>query len=564
MSYDKRSKSKVLHLAQTFRAPQRVTSKVAEEVFSALDCPRSLAAYMLFKYNEHDQLTALECHPQDYANSSEFRDAYTATKLLSKANFLQTSFDRKEVALKKFFEMEDLCKQTNRRFRHLSSDAVYNSAPTASLLTATAQVIESVLGDFEPEEFFDCANWGPGVTNQIKGEYASATNKFQSETGITRDLYAFVAPFLGQYPIWQAHLSTLSSWPTFEVGNVIITVPKDAKTDRVIAVEPGFNLWFQKAIGLMIRRRLRRRGINLNEQSVNQQLALESSKDGTLATVDFSSASDSISRKVVEELLPPQWYSLLDACRSHYGIHNSQALLVEKFSSMGNGFTFELESLIFYAAAVAVRGYLRTRGKISVYGDDVIIPVECYELFSSFCEFLGFKVNLRKSYSDGYFRESCGAHYYDGVDVKPIYCKQMAQHPLGVFRLANAIRRLAHRRNVIYGCDARLYKAWVALVSSVPRPLRLRIDDSLGDGGFVSNFDEACPSRARNGLEGYLVHHVTSLGVTRDSEGVGLLLARLNALSAQEYGNTYTLRGRTKLLYSKSLVARWTDLGPWI
>jgi hypothetical protein len=551
--------------------PKKVTSQVAEEVFSALDCPRSLTAYMLYKYNEHDQLVALECNPAHYKTCADFRDAYTATKLLSKADFLNTSYDRDEVALKTFFQMEERCKQTNSRFRHLSSDPVYNSGPIAWLLNATTQTIESVLGDYEPEEFFDSANWGPGVTNQIKGEFASATNKFQSETGITRDLYAFISPFLGEYPLWQVHLGTLPEWPTFEVGNVIITVPKDAKTNRTIAVEPGFNLWFQKAIGLMIRRRLRRRGIDLNEQSGNQRLAKEGSIDNSLATVDFSSASDSISRKVIEELLPTRWYSLLDACRSHYGIHSGKALLMEKFSSMGNGFTFELESLIFYAAAVAVRGYLRIRGKVSVYGDDVIIPKDCYELFSSFCDFLGFKVNLKKSYSEGPFRESCGAHFYDGTDVKPIYVKQMAQHPLAVYRLANAIRRLAHRRNIIYGCDSRLRKPWVTLVSSVPRPLRLRIDDSLGDGGFISNFDEASPSRAHGRskqfgpwTEGYLCSHVTSLGITRDSEGIGLLLARLNALSVQEYGNSYTLRGRTKLLFTRSLVSRWTDLGPWI
>ena len=606
MSYDKRSKKEITKLLRTFRVPGKVTLSAAEEFFSALDCPRSLTAAILLRNQEYEQLVALECLPSHYNSASEFRDAYAATKFLSKNNFLKLNYDRKEVAMKKFFEFEELCKQTNNRFRDLSSDPLYRG-PNVSLLHAMICKIEKLLGDYSTEEFFDGGRWGPGVSTLIKGEHVSAVNKFQCETGTTRDLFALVQPaFRAAYPRWQEHLDTIPGYPTFELGNVIITVPKDAKTDRVIAVEPGVNLWFQLACGQMIRRRLQRYGIDLNSQSANQRLALVASKEDTFATVDFSSASDSISRKVVEEVIPPKWLTLLDACRSHYGIHNDQRLLWNKFSSMGNGFTFELESLIFYTAAAAVCEYLKVPIRVSVFGDDVIIPKECYELFCSFSEFLGFKVNLKKSFSSGYFRESCGSHFWNGVDVKPIYLKEMAQHPFGVYRLANSIRRLAHRRNVIYGCDARLRPVWKLLVDSLPLLLRVKIDDRLGDGGFISNFDEVSPSRARDGQEGYLVRHATSVGVTQHSEASGLFLAHLDRLSTIEdfytnllrdrtdvltldpssnpprgenlrrwaksarfeskhpMGNYYTLRSKTRITVSVALVPRWTDLGPWI
>jgi len=587
MSYDKRSNKEILRLLKTFRAPVKLTLTVAEEFFSALDCPKSLAAYILLKNGEYEQLVALECNPLHYNSAPEFRDAYAAVKFLSKNNFLKLNYDRKVVAMKKFDQMEELCKQTNNRFRNLALDPLFRG-PNVQLLNATACKIAKLLGDYEPEEIFDRGNWGPGVSTLIKGEHVSAVNKFQCETGITRDLYPLVqAVFPLVYPRWQEHLSSQKDFPTFELGNVIITVPKDAKTDRVIAVEPGINLWFQLACGGMIRRRLLRYGIDLNSQSANQHLAKSSSLNDDYATVDFSSASDSISRKVVEELIPPQWLTLLDACRSHYGNRDGKPYLWNKFSSMGNGFTFELESLIFYGAACAVCEYLKVPCRVSVFGDDVIIPKECYELFSSFSEFLGFKVNLSKSFSSGYFRESCGAHYWGGVDVKPVYVKQTAQHPYGVYRLANSIRRLAFRRNIIYGCDARLRPVWNLLVGSLPPALRLKIDDTLGDGGFISNFDEVSPSRARHGQECYLVRHATSVRVTQHSEATGLFLAKLHALSApRELNtlllrdrtdpllsirpdkeikvNTYTLRSRTRLLVAEALVSRWTDLGPWL
>lgn len=565
MSFEKRGKGQVLHLLKTFRVPGRVTLQSAEEIFSALDCPRSLTALILLRNQEFDQLVNLECDPLHYNSAADFRDAYQATRLLSKNNFLKLSIDRKEVAMAKFSEMEDLCKRTNNRFRNLSLDPLYRG-PNVSLLSAMIRKIGGILGDYSAEEFFDGANWGPGVSTLIKGEHVSAVNKFQLETGITRDLFALLPrEVLSEaYPRWQEHLQNKGDYPTLEVGNVIITVPKDARTDRVIAVEPGMNLWFQKSIGLMIRRRLRRRGIDLNSQSKNQELARKASIDDSLATIDFSSASDSISRKVVEEVLPPHWLTLLDACRSHYGNHDTGPRLWNKFSSMGNGFTFELESLLFYAAALAVCEYLRVPAEVSVFGDDVVIPKECYELFSSFSEFLGFQVNRKKTYASGYFRESCGSYWYDGIDVKPIFIRQMAQHPFGVYRLANSVRRLAYRRNITYGCDASFYHVWRLLVGSLPKPLRIRIDDSLGDGGFISNFDEVSPPRARGQLEGYLVTHATSVGITHSSEETGMLLARLKAASIQEYGNNYTLRGRTRLILAVSLVARWTDLGPWI
>jgi hypothetical protein len=560
-----------LQAVRRFRVNGSVTDASIFDFLSALDCPRALTVWLLYLNKEHDQLSDLECNPNLFLDRFKFRDAYLATNFLSKSNFLEIEVSKSDAAFKKFFEYEDLCKATNARFRKPSFDTLFKGA-NVYLLNATKRKIEAILGEFDPEEYFENANWGPGVTTMLSGQHVSASNKFQSESGITSQLYALVGDaFRVAYPLWTSRLALSQGTDLFteQRGNKIVTVPKNSKTDRVIAVEPGINLWFQKSIGSIIRRKLKRYGIDLNTQERNQELARIGSLTNNLATIDFSSASDSISLELVRELLPPRWFSILDLNRSHYGVHDSKLIKWEKFSSMGNGFTFELESLIFFAASLAVFEYQGCEGNyrdvISVFGDDVILPRTCASLFSQFSEFLGFRVNLRKSFSEGNFRESCGSHYFCGFDVKPIFLKEKLRYVQSIFKLANSIRWLSHRYNSHYGCGDRFRICWVRLFCRVPKPLRLFNSVGFGDGGFIGNFDEACPVRLRNGLEGYSVVVLRESGVTQHFEEEGLLLANLKVTTKEQASkNTYTLRGRTRISFGKLVVRQWYDLGPWL
>lgn len=596
MSSQKRSKSSVrtgstssfdaVRLLTDARVQRHATSDAILQFLEALDCPRSLTVWLLYFYGEDIQLVNLAVNPEHYSSSTEFRDAYTATEFLSKSDFLQLGVDRKEVAVSKFLLCEEACKHVNRRFRNLEFDPQFNG-PNVWLLNAVTRKISSILGDFSAEEFVEGAGWGPGSSVSIRGTDVSGYNKFTAERGITRKLYSFIRPWFSQaYPLWSDHLSASRESDglcdrRFDLidENEVITVPKNAKTDRVIAIEPGINLWFQKSIGSMIRRRLRRNGINLDSQRRNQELARIGSKFSNLATVDFSAASDSISYELIRSILPPRWFSLLDSCRTGAGRLNDNVIRWEKFSSMGNGFTFELESLVFFAAAHAVCEYVGlSTDDISVFGDDVIIPSRCYEAFAEFSKFLGFTVNKKKSFSSTYFRESCGAHWFDGVDCKPVFLKEAVHHVEALYRLANRIRDLAHRRNARLGCDASFEPCWVSLRDRIPKAIRFGISAGYGDGGLVSNFDEALPHlgrngskdqcarpfRAKHGFEGYYQRCFTVVSRRRSGDGVGLLLDRLWRSADRDRGNSYDLRGRTKTQVSSVLVPRWYDLGPWL
>lgn len=531
------------------------TTKVVEFYLAALDCPRSLACWIMFRENEHKQLVEMDINPDHYCDPKDFRDAYLATKFLSKADFLSTGIDLKAVALQKFREAELACKEINRRgYHHLT----INREIGAKLHVAIRRKIDSILGEFSLDAWFDSCDWGPGVTLLIKGVDTSPVNKFRKENGTTRPLDDLMgAHYASIYPSWD-----LSKRQIF-AGNKVITVPKNSKTDRTIAVEPGLNLWFQKGIGTLIRRRLRWVGVDLNSQERNQLLAREGSLTGRLATVDFSAASDTISESTVRELLPNRWLQLMDVTRSPFGVLGNHQFHYEKFSSMGNGFTFELESLIFFSIAHAVCNHLHvSTSKVSVYGDDVIIPVDAYPLFVKVCKFYGFSVNTQKSYSTGYFRESCGAHWFNGRDCKPYFLKEVISGESKTYLAANNIRRVSQVEG-FSACDSRFYTVWRYLRRKVRKPCL--ISEGYGDGGFIVNFDEATPVRARHWVEGHFVKFLADIPMVYQSDDHPVLLARLRGGSAEmSLGNKTPLRRRVKQKVKRLFVRRWVDLGPWI
>jgi hypothetical protein len=258
---------------------------------------------------------------------------------------------------------------------------------------------------------------------------------------------------------------------------------------------------------------------------------------------------------------------------------------------MGNGFTFSLESLIFYAVAFCCTEYVHAdTNHVSVYGDDIIVPVSAFHLLSEVLGFYGFRVNGSKSHFDSSFRESCGAHYFSGFDVKPIYVKRRVTSLLSVFRLANAIRRQASRLCNYMACDASFRLVFEHLVQSVPKGLRLRIPEGQGDGGFISNFDEATPSRARHGVEGHRYRALEERSKSVLEERIGYHLSILWEMSKREEAlrplssvpltleamfcsddEEVKRSGRNSVpLHATSIgvvhgvIRQWSDLGPWI
>lgn len=507
-----------------------VTDAAVHDFLASLNTPRSLTVWMLYSSKEHDQLTQLTINPKDYEDVHTFRDDYAATSLLAKADFLSTSFVREEVALSKFLKSEEQCRITNRLVSPYAPSGYYPPEALHPLIPRARRQIRRILGRFDVEEFLSCCDWGPGVSTLLKGSHSVKPNKYQSETGMTHEVFNVMWPLVKEaYPSWWLEILAKAD-VSIEKGNVVTTVPKNSKTDRVIAVEPGWNLWFQKGLGLMMRRRLLRAGCNLNDQRVNQELSKLALELG-LATIDFSAASDTIAREVVRLLIPDDWFRVLDLFRCKRGVlPDGTHAYWEKFSSMGNGFTFELESLIFLALALVVTEDLGLGTEtVSIFGDDVILPRWSAAAFVEISELLGFKINREKSFLSGRFYESCGSHWFDGVDVKPFYLDEKIDSVSKCYGLHNNIMEFAHRCLGQFGLDARFKHVTKQLRASVPKEDFNLVPRQFGDVGFYSNLDQALALSTTSSKRqvGYKIRIRTEVAVTLHFDGYGLVLDRI-------------------------------------
>jgi hypothetical protein len=227
--------------------------------------------------------------------------------------------------------------------------------------------------------------------------------------------------------------------------NVVTTVPKDGRKDRPIAKEQTGNIYLQLGVGSLIRQRLLAVGVDLNHQADrNRRKALIASRDLSLFTIDLSSASDTVGYALVKALLPPDWFRLLDSLRAPWGVLPSgEAFLYRKFSSMGNGFTFELETVIFMAICVGVSKVFGHRSdEFAVFGDDIIGPDYLYLQITNYLEYSGFLVNSEKSFHGGQrVRESCGVDALDGRDIRPFFIKTVPQDAMEAIGIRNRVRK---------------------------------------------------------------------------------------------------------------------------
>jgi len=364
---------------------------------------------------------------------------------------------------------------------------------------------------------------GPGAAINARHNdfYSKLFNAKMS--GTSSSLFCLFEEAIKSNPTWvTAHNQRQSKMGNEIVaGSKLTFVPKYADISRVICVEPILNMAFQKGISAVLKACLRRRtGINLSTQpSKNQQLAKLGSEKGNYGTIDLESASDSISMGLVDLLFPSHVKRWLLAARSPAVTlpGNREPLELHMVSSMGNDFTFPLQTMIFSAVVLAVykvRGikpvnprdpemikvkdrcfvkearsepdgvkptlrppgspdelfysseerrlsYKRDSrlGNWAVFGDDIIVRREAYDDVARLLGLLGFTVNSNKSFNTGLFRESCGTDWFLGQNVRGVYIKSLdTVHD--VYSAINRLNRWCARQRVLlpraiaYLCDA--------------------------------------------------------------------------------------------------------------
>lgn len=476
------------------------TLSLCQAVLEELNTPRALSISMLLEHGEWDALAqGLPIRAEDYLDPESFFRDYQATHLLAKADFLPTSFDRKAKALERFESAEVQCSETNARLRSVYFGGSSLPDPEIDGVISDARsIILSILGRFPAERLLDNCRWGPGATTSIRNPGTSVYQKYLEPVTGSGPCLTLFGPLVDQVTLWS---SFQRGFFIVSDGNKVVFVPKNAKTDRSIAMEPSFDSFIQLGIGQLVRSRLLLNGVNLKSQEQNRDLARYGSLTGSVATIDLSMASDTISKLVPELLLPADWLVAMKACRSTHWRMGESISQYHKFSSMGNGYTFEMETLIFFALARAVAKRLSLPDwEVTAYGDDLTIGVEGVDLLSRTMSFLGFTVNLDKSFSSGPFRESCGKDFFLGTNVRPYYVRTLLRDVRDFMKFHNGILR-----------------GLIPLKKSAAKALRLiepldRIfgPRSLGDTVFFSSAPQgkfALASKRFPMFEGYIVRH---------------------------------------------------------
>lgn len=405
--------------------------------------------------------------PTAYTDATSFAYDYCCHTALKKLRVAGDVSRLTQEAIDRFKKIDAGVRTWNYRLQHATN--------VEGVISHARRKIAAVLGKFRVDEFVLASGWGPGATASLKAHDATVDRKvLEPRLSVSPRAVKWAAAVLNSSPAWQrARLGTSIDGPCslldpFDIRDAsrFTTVDKDWKTRRSIDIQPTLNLYLQKGVGKCIRRRLKRCGIDLDDQSRNQLLARQAFTSG-YATIDLANASDTIPSELVYLLLPPDWYAILRDLRTDFTEIDGKKLYLHKFSAMGNGYTFELESLIFYAlahAVVRVEGD-DVEGPIGIYGDDIVVPQRHAARLIGVLESVGFSVNTDKTYTSGNFYESCGKHYFKGVDVTPLFQKEELVDAPALCRAANRLYRWAERLGLGLCLDDVAHLPWTLAVS---------------------------------------------------------------------------------------------------
>lgn len=415
-----------------------------------------------------------------YSNATAFALDWAAYNLLRKYPGLPGSPKkvREAEALRRWTAAERSCFLANRR---ISFDVVTSSklltAPLGSgergvtlarVILRAQEKIRKVLGPFNFQEVIRECKWSGGATVD-KRRGTPFHQKMSEDISVTPRARVYLVRAIKRDIHWMSALvKQTCEGPATPLANCFkvvqhnryVAVPKSAETERAICAEPTGNAFLQQGVGRYIRRRLKGVGIDLEDQSFNRWLASVAYTHG-YSTLDLESASDTLCMALVQLLLPERWYLYLTALRCPFTNQGGRSIKLEKFSSMGNAFTFELETMIFWAlssSVVELEGFGDANG--SVYGDDIIVPRETFDSVVQVLEWSGFHINKKKSFRDGNFFESCGGHYFKGCDVTPPQNTSVINSEAERIRAHNRMVRWGKRVNLPDFARAAIIPEW--------------------------------------------------------------------------------------------------------
>lgn len=396
--------------------------------------------------------------------------AFSILKSLLKKYLSKNTKKQDDAALAKFLIINSRCKEWEPCYQDSWDEVLVGELKNA--IDDFFHPSGLPIGD-SLEEFFHYGRTGPGSS------IGSRSNNFYSKmfasplTSTSKGLYFAYRSYLRNFPEWlNAENIRRENYGEAQVvaGNRLSFVPKNDQISRSICTEPSLNMFAQLGLGHIIEKRLLSAyGINLADQQFkNRELARKGSLGLGLITCDLSSASDSLSLKMLDFVMPRYMMNMLRFLRSPTALIRGATVELNMVSTMGNGFTFPLQTMLFSAvimAAFRARGWTassklegkgrkitfprgREHGNWGVFGDDIICPDAIWPDVFRLLKFLGFQVNHDKTFVEGPFRESCGSDFFRGMNVRGVYVKRLDSKQ-DLFAVINQLNLFSTRTGII-------------------------------------------------------------------------------------------------------------------
>lgn len=363
---------------------------------------------------------------------------------------------------------------------------------------------------------------GPGST----ADRRRGNDKFRPSLWTRRleNVFPMDSYLIPNHRYWQDIQVVKVLEPGQEIPVKVTLVPKTLKTPRIIAQEPTHMQYMQQGLLDLFLREYKKDDklsslLGFDDQTPNQRMALKGSRDGSLATLDLSEASDRVSNQLVRTMSKshPHLFEALDATRSRRAdVPGHGVIRLSKFASMGSAMCFPVEAMVFVTLVfMGIARQLSTSvtpklvnqywREVRIFGDDIVVPTEFAESVRSVLHEFAFKVNADKSYWTGKFRESCGKEYYDGEDVSIIRCRN--DFPKDS-RDAEKLASLVAMRNQLYRAGywatcARLDKHLKALLGAYPAVSET--SEVLGRHTFLPITGKMCKNLHHPLVKGYVL-----------------------------------------------------------
>lgn len=330
---------------------------------------------------------------------------------------------------------------TDLEFTHMECGGIHETDSGSGLLTRAGMIVKRLLSGFNPREITPRHGSGASACKQTPWE------RYAPKIFVPRLDRVF--PYSDYFFSGGNHLvddyKSLEDLPTIEDPMArVVYVPKDSRGPRVISCEPAELMFIQQGLMTKLYDALDkyprvRQQVSCLDQERNRILAEAGSVTGSHGTLDLKEASDRVTCWLVRRLFPSDWVEALMASRSSGAVlPDGSTIEYRKFAPMGSAVCFPVEAICFWAITLAaimpnvnylMKVLFRRTSKpvpndlrISIFGDDIIVPTAKFNLVIEALEAVGLKVNRTKSYNEGFFRESCGGDYFLGWKVTPVRC----------------------------------------------------------------------------------------------------------------------------------------------